>query len=140
MKRVVLDTNILISGLRSRNGASFAILSLIAKRVLVPLATTTLFLEYEAVLKRPEQLGAGVPFAADAFLREFAALVEPVDVHFSWRPQSSDPADEMVLEAAVNGRADALITHNLKDLRGAGLSFGIPVMLPGRFLQGLNDE
>ena len=142
MKRIVLDTNILVAGLRSSNGASFAILRLVAERAVVPLVTTTLFLEYEAVLKRPEQC-ATTGFSTadmDAFLREFAALAEPVDVHFNWRPQSSDPADEMVLEAAVNGRADALITHNVRDLGAAAARFGISVMLPGLFLQGRNDE
>lgn len=142
MKRIVLDTNILVAGLRSSNGASFAILRLVAQRAVVPLVTTTLFLEYEAVLKRPEQC-ATTGFSTvdmDAFLREFAALAEPVDVHFNWRPQSSDPADEMVLEAAVNGRADALITHNVRDLGAAAARFGISVMLPGLFLQGRNDE
>lgn len=142
MKRIVLDTNILVAGLRSSNGASFAILRLVAQRAVVPLVTTTLFLEYEAVLKRPEQCATTAFSTADmdAFLREFAALAEPVDVHFNWRPQSSDPADEMVLEAAVNGRADALITHNVRDLGAAAARFGISVMLPGLFLQGRNDE
>ncbi|WP_075289673.1 putative toxin-antitoxin system toxin component, PIN family [Pararhizobium arenae] len=142
MKRVVLDTNILVAGLRSRNGASFGVLSLVADRVIIPLVTTTLFLEYEAVLKRPELRGMTNLSVADMelFLRELAALAKPVDVHFSWRPQSSDPADEMVLEAAVNGRADALITHNLKDLAEAAARFGIPAVLPGVFLQEWKDE
>jgi putative PIN family toxin of toxin-antitoxin system len=142
MKRVVLDTNILVAGLRSRNGASFGVLSLVADRVIIPLVTTTLFLEYEAVLKRPELRGMTNLSVADMelFLRELAALAKPVDVHFSWRPQSSDPADEMVLEAAVNGHADALITHNLKDLAEAAARFGIPAVLPGVFLQEWKDE
>lgn len=137
MKRVVLDTNILAAGLRSRQGASFAILRLVADRFVVPLVTTTLFLEYEAVLKRPEHLqSSGLSLAeTEMFLRELAALAEPVDVHFSWRPQSSDPADEMVLEAAVNGRADALVTHNLRDLAAACSRFGISALTPGSFLQ-----
>lgn len=142
MKRVVLDTNILVAGLRSRNGASFGVLSLVADRVIIPLVTTTLFLEYEAVLKRPELRGITNLSVADMelFLRELAALAKPVDVHFSWRPQSSDPADEMVLEAAVNGHADALITHNLKDLAEAAARFGIQAVLPGAFLQEWKDE
>ncbi|WP_281405496.1 PIN domain-containing protein [Mesorhizobium sp. B2-6-4] len=58
MRRIVLDTNVLTAGLRSRNGASFAILQLIADRQIRPLVTTALFLEYETVLARPEQVAA----------------------------------------------------------------------------------
>jgi putative PIN family toxin of toxin-antitoxin system len=85
---------------------------LIATRRLVALATPPLFLEYEDVLKRPEhRLAHGLaPEAMEEFLAELAALIEPVEVHFQWRPQSRDPNDEMVLEAAINGRADALVT------------------------------
>jgi hypothetical protein len=65
----------------------------------VPLATPPLFLEYEEVLKRPEQrLAHGLALELiDEFLAEFSALIEPVEVHFSWRPQLRDANDEMVL-------------------------------------------
>jgi len=137
MKRIVLDTNIFVAGLRSRNGASFALLRLIALRQVKPLVSTALFLEYEAVLKRPEQLaihGFSVT-EIDRMMGEFAALCEPVDVHFLWRPQLADIQDEMVLEAAINGRADALVTHNLRDFAPAA-RFGMPVLTPAAFLEG----
>lgn len=139
MKRAVLDTNLLTAGLRSRHGASFAVLSLLADGQFIALVTTALFLEYEAVLKRPEQREAhGLSEAdLDGLLSELAAVLEPVDVRFTWRPQLSDPADEMVLEAAVNGRADVLITHNVRDFASAALRFGIPVLRPAEFLRGV---
>ncbi|QCG94311.1 putative toxin-antitoxin system toxin component, PIN family [Azospirillum sp. TSA2s] len=139
MKRAVLDTNILTAGLRSRRGASFAVLSLLADGQLRALVTTALFLEYEAVLKRPEQHEVhGLDEAdVDRLLSELAAVLEPVDVRFTWRPQLSDPADEMVLEAAVNGRADVLVTHNVRDFAGAAPRFGIPVLRPAEFLRGV---
>ncbi|WP_167562489.1 putative toxin-antitoxin system toxin component, PIN family [Azospirillum humicireducens] len=139
MKRAVLDTNILTAGLRSRRGASFAVLSLLAEGQFRALVTTALFLEYEAVLKRPEQRevhGLGEP-DVDRLLAELAAVLEPVDVRFTWRPQLSDPADEMVLEAAVNGRADVLVTHNVRDFAAAAPRFGIPVLRPAEFLRGV---
>ena len=82
------------------------------------LATPPLFLEYEAVLKRPEQLAASglSPADVDAALDALAALIEPVEAHLSWRPQLDDPDDEMVLEAAINGRADALVTYSATHL------------------------
>ncbi|CAO3440344.1 putative toxin-antitoxin system toxin component, PIN family [Azospirillum endophyticum] len=139
MKRVVLDTNILTAGLRSRQGASFAVLSLIADGQFQALVTTALFLEYEAVLKRPEQCEVhGFSVAdLDQFLSELAAVLEPVDVYFTWRPQLSDPTDEMVLEAAVNGRAEVLVTHNVRNFAGAAPRFGIPVLRPAEFLRGV---
>jgi putative PIN family toxin of toxin-antitoxin system len=141
MKRVVLDTNVLVAGLRSRNGASFAILRLVADRRLRPLATTALFLEYEAVLKRPQQhLAHG--FSAqelDSLIAELAALSEPVETHFLWRPQLVDPQDEMVLECAINGRADALVTHNVGDFVGISDRFSLRVLRPQELLEGLRS-
>lgn len=103
------------------------------------MVTTALFLEYEAVLKRPERREAhGLSESdLDGMLSELAAVLEPVDVRFTWRPQLSDPADEMVLEAAVNGRADVLVTHNVRDFGSAAPRFGIPVLRPAEFLRGV---
>jgi putative PIN family toxin of toxin-antitoxin system len=137
MRRIVLDTSVVVAGLRTRLGAGNAILRLVAQRRLVALATPPLFLEYEDVLKRPEhQLVHGLrPEAIDEFLAELAALVEPVEVHFQWRPQSRDPNDEMVLEAAINGQADALVTYNVADFVGPAERFRISVLRPADLLK-----
>lgn len=139
MRRIVLDTNILAAGLRSREGASFAVLNLVAVRRLTPLVTTALFLEYEDVLRRPEHLEAMgfTSMQVDQFLSEFAALSEPVEVHFVWRPQLTDVKDELVLEAAINGRADALVTHNVRDFGEPAERLGVRVATPGRLLTEL---
>ncbi|MBA1139107.1 putative toxin-antitoxin system toxin component, PIN family [Mesorhizobium neociceri] len=138
MKRIVLDTNVLTAGLRSRNGASFAVLRMVADRQLRPLVTTALFLEYEAVLSRPEQVAVHGLSAMelDRLLSGFAALAEPVELHFLWRPQLGDPKDEMVLETAVNGRAEALVTHNRRDFVAAAARFNIQIMSPAELLEG----
>src|SRR6266853_267844 len=135
--RVVLDTSVVAAGLRSRSGASNAVLRLVARRQLVLLATPPLFLEYEDVLKRPEQrLAHGLPIEAiDEFLAELAALIEPVEVHLSWRPQLRDPNDEMVLEAAINGQADGLVTYNMADFALAADRFKIRVIRPADVLK-----
>lgn len=105
------------------------------------LASVPLFLEYEAVLKRPEQLAAGRRSAAmiDAFLDALTLRVEPVHLFYLWRPQLRDPADEMVLETALNGRAEALVTFNIDDFTAAR-RFALPVLTPASFLQQLNKE
>jgi putative PIN family toxin of toxin-antitoxin system len=137
MKRIVLDTSVVVAGLRTRLGAGNAVLRLVAQGRLVILATPPLFLEYEEVLKRPEhQLVHGLaPEAIDEFLAELAALIEPVEVHFQWRPQSRDPNDEMVLEAAINGRADALVTYNVADFVGITERFKVPLLRPADLLR-----
>ena len=142
IRRIVLDTSVVVAGLRTRTGAGNAVLRLIADRQLVLLATPPLFLEYEDVLQRPEQrLAHGLaPEEVEEFLAELAALVEPVEVHFRWRPQSADPNDEMVLEAAINGQADALVTYNAADFAPAGRRFGIPVLSPAELLKKVRNE
>ncbi|MFO1056167.1 MAG: putative toxin-antitoxin system toxin component, PIN family [Dongiaceae bacterium] len=134
---MVLDSSVVISAFRSRHGASNRVLGLVADRRIVPLATPALFIEYEDVLKRPEQRAvSGLTIAAiDAALAAFAAAVEPVEVRFTWRPQLADADDEMVLEAAVNGRADALVTHNLADFATAAPRFGLVLLRPGELLE-----
>jgi putative PIN family toxin of toxin-antitoxin system len=134
--RIVLDTSVIVAALRTRHGAANMVLRLVAGRRLILLATPPLFLEYEEVLGRPEQrLVHGLtPGALEEFLAELAAMVEPVETHFLWRPQVHDPSDEMVLEASINGRADALVTYNIKHFLAAGDRFGIPILRPADVL------
>ena len=139
--RVVLDTNILVAASRSRNGASFALLQALRTGQYTALASVPLMLEYEAVLKRPEHLAAGSRSIAmtDAFLDALSLLVEPVHLHYLWRPQLRDPADEMMLETALNGRAEALVTLNVADFTAAR-HFRLSVLKPGAFFQQLREE
>jgi putative PIN family toxin of toxin-antitoxin system len=141
MRRIVLDTSVVVAGLRTRLGAGNAILRLVASRRLILLASAPLFLEYEEVLQRAEQrLAHGLTLdQVDEFLAELAALVEPVELHFRWRPQVRDPNDEMVLETAINGRADALVTYNIAHFALAGRRFRIPVLRPADLLREVNQ-
>jgi putative PIN family toxin of toxin-antitoxin system len=141
MFRVVLDTDVIVTALRSRGGGSNAVLRDAAHGRITPLVTPALFLEYEAVLKRPEQrLVHGLGLAdIDRFLAALAAACEAVEVSFHWRPQLSDANDEMVLEAAVNGRADALVTHNVRDFAKGAAKFGLRVLRPGEFLKEIRS-
>ena len=141
MYRVVLDTDVIVTALRSMTGGSNAVLREAAHGRITPLVTPALFLEYEAVLKRPEQRlvhGLGLR-DIDRFLSALAAACEAVEVSFQWRPQLSDANDEMVLETAVNGQADALITHNVRDFVKGAERFGLRVLRPGEFLKELRS-
>jgi putative PIN family toxin of toxin-antitoxin system len=139
MRRVVLDTAVVVAANRSRKGASNRLVELVALGKLRPLVTTALFLEYEEVLLRPETRLATHMSEEDVeqFLAAFASAAEGVDVNFRWRPQLKDPKDEFVLEAAVNGQADALVTHNVRDFAAVAPLFGLRVLLPCELLKEL---
>jgi predicted nucleic acid-binding protein len=100
------------------------------------LASAPLFLEYEAVLMRSEHLLAARLTAetVTGFLDYLASLVEPVRLHYLWRPQLSDVADEMVLETAINGRADAIVTFNGAHF-GVARRFGIEIITPAEMMR-----
>ena len=134
---IVLDTTVIIAGFRSRTGASNKLLRQVAAGDFRPLVTTALFLEYEDVLLRAEhRLVTGMGEAdVQGALTALASACEPVDVHFRWRPQLSDPGDELVLEAAVNGRAEKLVAHNVRDFAGVSKQFELAVVTPQQFLQ-----
>jgi putative PIN family toxin of toxin-antitoxin system len=131
--RLVLDTSVIVSAFRSRTGASYGLLRLLEERRLVALATPTLLFEYEEVLSRPEQrtIHQLTDAELDATIRDLAALIEPVRVDYRWRPQLTDPDDELVLEAAINGSAEAIVTHNVRDFLPAADRFRIQVLTPG---------
>jgi putative PIN family toxin of toxin-antitoxin system len=132
MLRLIIDSNVVTSAFRSHFGASFALIEFVRREWVRMLATPPLFLEYEDVLKRPEQLAvSGLSLAdVDIALDALAALIEPVEAQLSWRPQLADPDDEMVLEAAINGHADALVTYNTAHFRTAAVRFGVRLARP----------
>jgi predicted nucleic acid-binding protein len=103
------------------------------------------WLEYEAVLTRPDQLDKiGVTVQeVNVVLDALAAVAEPIALRFLWRPRLKDPADEMVLETAANGGADPLATFNMRHLGEAAMAFGICATPPGqiwREIRGMKDE
>jgi putative PIN family toxin of toxin-antitoxin system len=137
--RAVLDTNILVAGLSSQRGASFALLTHALNRRFELVASPALWLEYEAVLKRREimTLHGLAANDVDDILNALAEIVTPVQSHFLWRPQLRDPNDEMVLEATVNGQADYLVTLNVRDFTLAATRWQIKLLAPGLFLRFL---
>jgi putative PIN family toxin of toxin-antitoxin system len=136
---VVLDTDVVVAGMRSPGGASAALLLEALAGRLTTLLNVALAIEYEATCTLAEhRLAAGLSEREVwLFLDAVVALAEPVESHFLWRPSLRDPADEMVLETAVGGHADAIVTFNVRDYGSAPAEFGVRVLLPRDALRSL---
>src|SRR6202165_903347 len=137
--RFVLDTDVLVAAPRSRGGASWQLVERALKTEFTLLLSVPLILEYEAVLTREEHRkvhGLSVP-EVDELINSLASVAESVQIRFLWRPLLSDPTDDMVLETAVNGRADLLVTFNQADFAAAAKSFAVKIVRPSEALHRL---
>lgn len=138
--RIVLDTNVLVAGLRSPAGASAALIERALDQEFTLLLSVALVLEYEGTCRDPAQrIVSGLSESEiGTIVSALCAVAEPVRSWFLWRPQLRDPGDEMVLEAAVNGGADALVTFNQRDFGDVPGSFGIELLSPRQALRRIS--
>jgi len=134
--RFVLDTNVVVAALRSPSGASAALLEQALDRQFTLLLSVPLVLEYEGACSDPAQrIASGLSESeVGTIVSALCAVAEPVYAWFLWRPQLREPADEMVLETAVNGSANALVTFNRRDFGDAPGAFGIEMLSPRQAL------
>jgi predicted nucleic acid-binding protein len=135
--RVVLDPDVIVAAMRSATGASAALLRAARAGPMTITGTVPACLEYEAVCSKPEhgQAGGLAPREVALFRDAVIGLVEPAHVWFLWRPQLRDADDELVLEAAINGRADTIVTFNRRDFRRGAELFGVDVVLPSEAIR-----
>ena len=135
--RCVLDTNVVVAAMRNPLGASAFLLMAARRGQIAILANVALALEYEAVCKRPEHvLVSGLSRdEVEIFVTAVVAMAEPVESHFIWRPRLRDPSDEMVLAAAANGAADAIVTFNGRDFGEIPGQFGVAVLTPAEAIR-----
>ena len=129
---IVIDTNVLVSAVRSRRGASFRLLSLVGGQEFEITISVPLFFEYEDALMRivPAILAPG---DVQDLLDHLCDVADKRRIFYLWRPVLSDPKDDHVLEAAVAGGCDAIVTFDRRHFAGAE-RFGIRVMGPKEFL------
>ncbi len=142
MYRLVLDTDVIVAAMRSPTGASAALLGAALDGRITILASVPLFIEYESKCTAPEHFtAAGMTLGqVDIFLNGIASVIEPVKTHYLWRPTLRDADDEMVLEVAVNGQADAIATFNIRDYGPVPGTFNIEVVTPGTAIRRLRNE
>lgn len=133
----MLDTDVMVAALRSDRGASRQLLLAALDRQFELLLSVPLMLEYEAVLTRTQHLAACGLSSTEvgSVLDDLAAVARPVRLDFRWRPRLPDPDDDMVLETAINGRANAIVTFNQRDFGDAGKLFNCAVILPAAALR-----
>lgn len=137
--KIIIDTNVVLSGLRSKLGASYRLLELIPEKKFEFYISPALILEYEDVLKR----NSGVDIKQseseiDDILDYLCSVGKHAKIYYLWRPQLKDPADDMILELAVASGVKQIITFNIKDFEQAK-SFGITPMPPRQFLKKIGE-
>jgi len=140
--RVVLDTDVLVAAVRSDRGASRALLISALERRYPLLASVPLMLQYESVLTRPEHLTAAGISAGDVevLFNAIALVVEPIRISYLWRPVLPDSGDDLVLETAVNGQADVVVTFNRRHFVPAAALFGLEILAPGDAVRRLESR
>lgn len=137
-RTLILDTNVLVAGLRSARGASHALLQAIGGEEFTVGLTPALVLEYEDILKRPGMVPLA-PEDVDVLLDHICAAGKRCGVRFRLRPTSRDPGDDLVLEAAVATESQWIVTLNARDLQAGARRLGVEVLTPGEALQRLGD-
>ncbi len=140
MIKVVIDTNVLVSALKSNMGASYALISRLPSEKFQLVISVPLYMEYQAVLTRKENMtGASSKEEILAFLRYLCKISVRQKIFYLWRPWLKDPKDDMVLELAVASKCQYIVTYNLKDFSNIE-KFGIEAVTPKKFLRKLWGE
>jgi putative PIN family toxin of toxin-antitoxin system len=138
--RITVDTSVLVAAARSRNGASYQLVSKLPSHDFEIALTVALYTEWQAVLTRAEHMPTGI--TTDdvlSYLRYLASIAYLQDVHFLWRPFLRDPDDDMVLECAAASGCEYIVTHNIKDFRHIE-QLKLRAVTPAQFLTLLRNK
>lgn len=140
--KIVLDTSALITALRSSKGAAWEVVRLILMRRIVLLLDYKLACEYRDVTLRAEHLSVSglSKKETEELINLLVDISEPVEIVFRNRPMSSDPDDDMVLDIAINGQADVIVTNNIRHFRVPARRFEVQVLTPREFLIRLEKD
>lgn len=132
--KIVLDTSVLVAAARSRQGASFALVSSLPNPRFQIVLSVALYTEWQSVLTRPEHIPQGLRVEdVLSYLRYLTSIAHLQNVYYLWRPFLRDPDDDMVLECAVASNSQYLVTHNIRDFQRIG-ELGVTPITPASFL------
>ena len=137
--KIVLDTSVLVSALRSRLGASFRVLELLGRGKFEVCLSVPLVLEYESAAKRISRSLGLRHSDIDDILGCMCSVGEHREIFYLWRPFLRDPSNDMVLELAVEGDCDFIVTHNTRNFEGVN-SFGVMAITPQQLLLRIGER
>jgi len=137
--QIVIDTNVLVSALRSKRGASYRLLTLVGSddRFQINLSVP-LVLEYEEVIMRPGAVGGLSESEISDVLNYLCLVGRRRKIFYLWRPYLKDPKDDMVLELAVESGSSMIVTFNVSDFAGSE-TFGVSAVTPLEFLRSIGE-
>lgn len=140
MMKIVIDTNIVLSALKSSKGASYALMELLPSEKFKTVISVPLYTEYLDVLTRKEnRVGTSSKDDILAYCRYLVSISKRKNIFYLWRPWLRDPKDDMVLELAVASNSQYIVTYNIRDFKHIA-SFGIQAIKPADFLKLLNER
>jgi len=133
--RIVIDTNVFVSALRSRQGASHKLLMMVgATDAFQVCVSVPLVLEYEDATKRQSRTLGLTHGDIEEIIDYICSVAEHREIFFLWRPFLKDPKDDLVLELAVEAECESIITYNARDFAGIE-TFGLRTLTPKELLQ-----
>lgn len=136
--KIAIDTNVIFSSLKSNKGASYKLISLIPKKIFSLAISVPLIIEYEDVLMRGKLPRAISEKDISDFIDFLCHIGDKQDIFFLWRPFLPDPSDDLILEVAIAGDCDAIITYNKRHFKNVE-RFGLRVLDPKEFLTEIGE-
>jgi putative PIN family toxin of toxin-antitoxin system len=136
--QIILDTNVVVSGLRSRRGSAFHLLNLVGTGIFEIHLSVPLVLEYREVLLRELPNLYITATDIESVIEFYCSVATPHQIFFLWRPFLPDPKDDMILELAVKARCDSVVTYNTRDFVGIE-QFGLRTLTPAEFLRSIGE-
>ena len=130
---LVIDTNVFVSALKSQSGASHRLLALVGKDHFDSCSSVPLVIEYEKAAKSLCQGGSLRASDIDDIVDYVVSVSRHTEIYYLWRPILRDPKDDMILEVAVAGQCDHIVTFNKRDFLGSE-RFGITLLTPQEVL------
>lgn len=134
-----MDTNVVVSGLRSTKGASHELLARLRTGDWTLVISNTVLGEYHEVLHREAEALRLTHPETDSFIDDLCDLAQRFSPTTPWQPTANDPDDEAIIQLAREAQVLYLVTHNIRDVSRAA-QFGVRVVRPAEFLEILRQS
>ena len=129
---IVIDTNVIVSGLKSDMGYSHKLLESLPDKEFEICISVPLVLEYEAQLKKNLPPEIFTEEDINDFIDYICRIGQKTPIYYLWRPFLKDPFDDHVLELALASQSGYIVTFNKKDFKNTE-HYGIEIVTPREF-------